>query len=194
MQHRLHLILLIFILTGCATPKLGELYKPEITTSNSPNTTTIYLYMDEKVNGEIYYYAYLDDIEIGKLYKATYLKFPVSVGSHNLRVTEWLSGEGASNALSISKAFSSLLLMENTPVLPSTLQAGKNTTITIDDVSKDTLHVRIEKKAGSELFYQCEATDETITMCTKVIFDSHLQVIPIIQAQQELATFRRSIQ
>jgi hypothetical protein len=192
MQYLVAVFLVISILSGCASPKVGGYYKADLHNSVSPDTANIFLYIDENVDSSIYYYVYLDDIEKGKLFKSTYLIISASVGTHNLKVTEWLSGEGVGNALSLSTMFENLS-KDTATTWPETLQAGKSTSLKIDALSTDNMFLRIGKKIGKELFYECEITDETTTICSKQYFDSHLELIPTKQAQDELAILKESL-
>ena len=183
----LFVFVLICFSAGCAYPKLGELYTPDV-----HNSTNIYFYLDADIEDTIYYYAYLDEIEQGRLFQGTYLKIPASAGKHTVHVTEWMSGEGAGEALSLSRMVSNI--SNNTQrVTPDTLNSGVKTTFEVDVVSTSAIYLKINKKEAEETFYGCESTDNTLTVCSRYVYNSAIKLMLSKLAIDELITLRESL-
>ena len=101
------ILLMILLLTGCATTELPPIERPKaLSLANGPDTATIYL---NRENGGPLAHSIakitLDGKEVGTITNGQCIRLTVPVGSHNLRLNTALFGSlasGLGNALAKS--------------------------------------------------------------------------------------------
>jgi len=191
-MHRIMFYALIMMIAGCASPKLGDYYQVGTSDDNQTDVATIIIYIDEKIDDAIYFLADMDKYPTRRLFKGTFLKFSTPAGMHNIKVSEWLSGKGLSQALSLNSMFDDLF-SEPESGYPPTLNAGASTSITFQSSANQIVFLRINKNQSNELFYQCNITDHSITMCSRLIYESQIEIIPNKEAKLALVNLQESM-
>lgn len=183
-------LVVITVTGGCVSPDLGALYNDDVDGAVVEGGSKAIIYVDDTIDSGIAYSIFIDGEESGRLFPGTFIQATVDPGRHILTARERWTGKGFGKGLgeSIIKPFSG-----PANPYPEQLSLG-DTTLEISMVPADVAYVRITKpREGVEVFYECEGTKDTTTMCQHERFPTELQIVSVADAREELQTFKESL-